>query len=162
VRGNDTLLIIVAVSAIAVALAVWLITRTRFGRALQAIRDDQLAAAMLGKNVFAHKVAAMGLSACIAGLAGSFFAHYISFIDPGIFGIGDLILVLSMLIVGGMASVPGSLLGAAVILLIPEPLRFIGFPSELIGPMREMLFAIILLIILLYRPKGILGKVDLQ
>ena len=55
---------------------------------------------MLGKNTFAHKVAAMGISALIAVVAGSFFAHYISFIDPSIFGLGDLILLFSMLIVG--------------------------------------------------------------
>jgi branched-chain amino acid transport system permease protein len=162
VRANDTMLLISAASVLLVALLAWWLVRTRFGKTLQAIRDDELAAKMLGKNTFAHKIAALGISAAIAGIAGSFFAHYISFIDPSIFGIGDLVLVLSMLIVGGLASVHGSIVGAAVILLIPEPLRFIGFPSALIGPMREMLFALILLLILIYRPKGIFGKVDLQ
>jgi branched-chain amino acid transport system permease protein len=162
VPHNQTLLWITAITVIIIAIAIRLITRTRFGKTLQAVRDDELAASMLGKNTFAHKVAAMGISAFFAGIAGSFFAHYISFIDPSIFGIGDLILIISMLIVGGLASVKGSLLGTAIILLIPEPLRFIGFPSALIGPMREMLFALILLLILIYRPKGIFGKVDLQ
>lgn len=162
VPHNDTLLWIAAITAIIIAIIVHIITKTRFGKTLQAVRDDELAAKMLGKNTFAHKVAAMGISALIAGIAGSFFAHYISFIDPSIFGLGDLILLFSMLIVGGLASVPGSIIGTAVIMLIPEPLRFIGFPSALIGPMREMLFALILLLIIIYRPKGIFGKVDLQ
>ncbi len=160
--NNDTLLWIAAITALIIAIIVYIITKTRFGKTLQAIRDDELAAKMLGKNTFAHKVSAMGISALIAGIAGSFFAHYISFIDPSIFGLGDLILLFSMLIVGGLASVPGSIIGTAIILLIPEPLRFIGFPSALIGPMREILFALILLLILVYKPKGIFGKVDLQ
>ena len=162
VPQNETLLGILVVSVLVISLVIWWITTTRFGKTLQAVRDDELAAKMLGKNTFGYKVAAMGISALIAGIAGSFFAHYISFIDPSIFGIGDLILLFSMLIVGGLASVPGSIVGTAIILLIPEPLRFIGFPSALIGPMREMLFALILLAILIYRPKGIFGKVDLQ
>lgn len=161
VPHNDTLVWIVAGSMLAMYLTTYCLSKTRFGKTLQALRDDELAAAMLGKNIFAHKVAALGISAFFAGIAGSFFAHYISFIDPSIFGLGDLILLFSMMIVGGLASVPGSFIGAAIILLIPEPLRFIGFPSALIGPMREMLFAIILLLILIYRPKGIFGKVDL-
>jgi branched-chain amino acid transport system permease protein len=162
VPQNTTLLMIAALGVVAMYCIVAFIIRTRFGKTLQAIRDDELAAKMLGKNTFAHKVAAMGISAFLAGIGGSFFAHYISFIDPSIFGLGDLILLFSMLIVGGLASVPGSFIGTAIILLIPEPLRFIGFPSALIGPMREILFALILLLILIYRPKGILGKVDLQ
>lgn len=162
VGNNQTLLWIAIITAGIIAVIIWFITRTRFGKTLQAVRDDELAAKMLGKNTFVHKVAAMGISALFAGIAGSFFAHYISFIDPSIFGIGDLILIISMLIVGGLASVKGSLIGTAIILLIPEPLRFIGFPSALIGPMREMLFALILLLILIYKPKGIFGKVDLQ
>jgi branched-chain amino acid transport system permease protein len=162
VAQNDVLLGVAAATALLIAVIVYVLTRTRFGKTVQAIRDDELAAAMLGKNTFLHKVIIMGISACIAGIAGSFFAHYISFLDPSIFGIGDIVLVISMLIVGGLASVTGSLTGAALILLIPEPLRFIGFPSALIGPMREMLFALILLLILLYKPKGIFGKVDLQ
>ncbi len=160
--SNQTLLWIAAGTLLAFSITIYCITKTRFGKTLQAVRDDELAAAMLGKNTFVHKVAAMGISAFFAGIAGSFFAHYISFIDPSIFGLGDLVLLLSMLIVGGLASVPGSFIGTAIILLIPEPLRFIGFPSALIGPMREMLFALILLLILIYRPKGIFGRVDLQ
>jgi branched-chain amino acid transport system permease protein len=162
VRSNEHLLLIALGTALAIAGIIWLISRSRFGRTLQAVRDDELAAKMLGRNTALHKIAALGISAFFAGIAGSFFAHYISFLDPSIFSIGDLVLLVAMVIVGGLASVKGSLIGAAIILLIPEPLRFIGFSSALIGPMREMLFALILLLILIYRPKGLFGKVDLQ
>ena len=161
IRGNVEFLLIVLAVALVCYIIFWKISRSRFGKTCEAIRDDELAAKMLGKNTFMHKIMAMGISAFFAGVSGGLFAHYITFIDPSIFGIGDLILLFSMLIVGGLASVKGSAVGTAIIFLIPEPLRFIGFPSSILGPMREMIFALILLLILIYRPKGIFGKVDL-
>jgi len=161
VRGNTEFLVIVLIVAVITYAIFWWISRSRFGKTCEAIRDDELAAKMLGKDTFMHKIAALGISAFFAGVAGGLFAHYITFIDPSIFGLGDLILLFSMLIVGGLASVKGSAIGTMIIFLLPEPLRFIGFPSSILGPMREIIFALILLLILIYRPKGILGKVDL-
>ncbi len=160
VSSNKDVLIAVTIITAAVYLIFFLLTRSKFGKTLEAIRDDELAAKTLGKNTFLHKVIALGISAFFAGIAGALFAHYITFIDPSIFGLPDLILVFSMMIVGGLASVKGAFIGTVLLLLIPEPLRFIGFPSALIGPLREILFALILLLILLYRPKGIFGRVD--
>jgi len=159
---NVVVLAIVGVLAVISCFIFRRVGQSRFGRACQALRDDELAAKMLGKNTFAHKIGAMGLSAAFAGLGGALFAHYITFIDPSIFGFGDLILLFSALIVGGLASVRGSWVGTVVLLLLPEPLRFIGFPSSVLGPAREMIFALLLLLILLYRPKGLFGEVDLS
>jgi len=159
---NTLFLTIVVILAVASYFVLSFIVKSRFGKTLQAIRDDELAAAALGKNTFLHKTLAIAISAFFAGIAGGLFAHYITFIDPSIFGLSDLILLFSMVIVGGLASLPGSAIGTAVVFLIPEPLRFIGFPSSVIGPVREMIFALILLLILIYRPKGIMGKVDLR
>lgn len=153
------LIIVAIIAVILIALVKW-ITTTRFGKTLQAIRDDELAAKTLGKNTFVHKVGAMTISAAIAGVAGALFAHYLTFIDPNIFALGDLILLLAMIIVGGLASIKGAVIGTFIIILLPEAFRFIGLPPELLGPVREMLFAFILLIILIFRPKGIFGKVD--
>ena len=161
VSSNKDVLIVVGIITAAVYLIFFILSRSKFGKILEAIRDDELAAKTLGKNTFLNKIMALGISAFFAGIAGGLFAHYITFIDPSIFGLPDLILIFSMVIVGGLASVKGSFIGAAILLLIPEPLRFIGFPSALLGPMREMIFALILLLILLYRPKGLFGKVDL-
>ncbi|HLC33074.1 MAG TPA: branched-chain amino acid ABC transporter permease [Candidatus Nanoarchaeia archaeon] len=159
---NTLFLLIVVILAVASYFVLSIVVKSRFGKTLQAIRDDELAAAALGKNTFLHKTLAIAISAFFAGVAGGLFAHYITFIDPSIFGLSDLILLFSMVIVGGLASLPGSAIGTAVVFLIPEPLRFIGFPSSVIGPVREMIFALILLLILIYRPKGIMGKVDLR
>ena len=161
VRGNTEFLIVVLVIAVITYLVFWKISRSKFGKTCEAVRDDELAAKMLGHDTFMHKIAALGIGAFFAGIGGGLFAHYITFIDPSIFGLGDLILLFSMLIVGGLASVKGSAIGTIVLFLLPEPLRFIGFPSSVLGPAREIIFALILLLILIYRPRGILGKVDL-
>lgn len=161
--AGDNLTVLIVVGAVAVVCYVvfWRIAKSRFGLTCEAVRDDELAVKMLGKNAFLTKVKAMMVSAGFAGLAGGLFAHYVTFIDPTIFGLGDLILLLSMIIAGGLGSVRGAAVGAVVLFLVPEPLRFIGLPSAIVGPVREMLFALVLLLILIYRPKGLFGKVDL-
>lgn len=155
-------LAMVAILCLITYLILRSIKKSRFGLRLQAIRDDALAAKVCGIDTFRLTMASLAISAFFAGIAGSLYAHYISFIDPSIFGAGDLVLVFSMVIVGGIASLEGSVLGCAILLLLPEPLRFIGFPSSLIGPAREMLFALLLILMLIYRPNGILGKVRLR
>lgn len=158
---NSVYLAVVFALAIVTYFIFQKITSSRFGKTCEAIRDDELAAKMLGKDTFKTKIAALAISACFAGLAGGLYAHYITFIDPTIFGINDLILLFSMVIIGGLASNRGAWIGAVLILLIPEPLRFIGFPSAVLGPAREIIYALILLIILIYRPKGLFGRADL-
>lgn len=162
VQGNVWFLVVVLLIAAITYLIFKKLAESRFGKTCAAIRDDELAAKMLGKDTFMHKLFALGISAFFAGLGGALFAHYITFIDPSIFGLGDVILLFSALIVGGLASVKGSWWGTVILLLLPEPLRFIGFPSSILGPAREMIFALLLLAILLYHPKGIWGKVDLS
>ncbi|MBI5064653.1 branched-chain amino acid ABC transporter permease [Candidatus Woesearchaeota archaeon] len=162
IHDNTLFLWIVFGILIVVYLLVFLITRSRFGKVCEAIRDDELAAKILGKNTFLHKILILGISAFFAGLAGGLFASYLSFVDPSIFGLGDLILIFSALIIGGLASVKGSFLGIIILMTIPEPLRFIGFPIYLIGPAREIIFGIILLLILIHKPRGIFGRADIS
>ncbi|MDO8624949.1 MAG: branched-chain amino acid ABC transporter permease, partial [Candidatus Diapherotrites archaeon] len=83
-------------------------------------------------------------------------------IDPSSFSILQLIPILAIVIVAGMASLEGTILATIVLVLLPEPLRFIGFPSSVIGPARQILYALILLAILVWKPKGFFGKVKLE
>lgn len=133
-----------------------------FGKVLEALRDDVLATRSLGKNTFKVKSIALATSAFFAGVAGSFFAHYITFIDPSSFIFAQIIPVLLIVMIGGLASMPGTLFAAVILVLLPEPLRFIGFPSSIIGPARQVIYAAILLAILNYQPKGFFGKVELE
>lgn len=160
--GNLSFLILTAIIALLSYLIIKKITSSPFGKVLEAIRDDELAAKVLGKNTFKVKTYVLGISAFFAGIAGSLYAYYITFIDPSSFTLLQLIPILTIVIIGGLASLKGTLIATILIVLLPEPLRFIGFPSSIIGPMRQIIYALILLIILLYKPKGIDGRVELR
>lgn len=161
-NSNESYLLLVIVIASLVMWAVHAVTHSPFGRVLEAVRDDELAAKVLGKNTYRMKSISMMFAAFLAGLAGSLYAHYITFIDPSSFALMQIIPVISIVIIGGLASLPGTLIAAFVLILLPEPLRFIGFPSSVVGPMRQIIYALLLLAILLYRPKGFWGRVELE
>lgn len=137
------------------------ITNSSFGKVIEAVRDNELAARVLGKNAFKTKSIALAVSAFFAGLAGSLYASYITFIDPSSFTLMQLIPVLCIVIIGGLASLKGTIIATIILTLLPESLRFVGFPSSIIGPARQMTYALILLLILIYKPKGFYGKVEL-
>jgi len=151
---------------IIIFLIVYLIIRklidSPFGKVLEATRDNELATKVLGKNTFKIKSISLATSAFFAGIAGSLYAHYITYIDPSSFTIMQLIPILCIVIIGGLASLKGTIIATIILILLPEPLRFIGFPSSIVGPMRQIIYALILLIILIYRPKGFFGKVELE
>lgn len=138
------------------------VTYSSFGKVLESIRDDELASKTLGKNTSKAKSLSLMISAFFAGLAGSLYAHYITYIDPSSFTIMALVPVLCIVIMGGLASLRGTLIATMIIVLLPEPLRFMSFPSSVVGPMRQIIYALILLLILLYKPKGIYGKVEIE
>lgn len=158
---NLSFLILTFAVAVASYLVIRKIVGSPFGRVLESIRDDELAARVLGKNSFKMKAYALGISAFFAGIAGSLYAHYITFIDPSSFTLLQLIPVLAIVIIGGMASLRGTVLATIILILLPEPLRFIGFPSSIVGPARQIIYALLLLLILVFRPKGFFGKVEL-
>lgn len=143
-------------------LAIKKILDSPFGRVLGATRDNELAARVLGKNTFKIKSFALATSAFFAGISGSLYAHYITFIDPSSFTILQIIPLLAIVIIGGLASLRGTILATIIIVLLPEPLRFIGFPSSIVGPARQIIYALLLLLILIFRPKGFFGKIKLE
>jgi branched-chain amino acid transport system permease protein len=160
--SNALFLILTLLIAVISYFVIWKITSSPFGKVLEAIRDDDLAAKSLGKDTFKMKIYALGISALFAGIAGSLYASYITFIDPSSFTLLQLIPVLTIVIIGGLASLRGTTIAAVIIVLLPEPLRFIGFPSSVVGPMRQIIYALILLAILIYKPRGIDGRVELK
>jgi len=161
-NSNESYLVLVTIIAIVIWIFVRAVVRSPFGRTLEAVRDDELATKMLGKDTKKIKAISMMMAAFLAGLAGSLYAHYITFIDPSSFALMQIVPIISIVIIGGLASLPGTLLATIILILLPEPMRFIGFPSSIVGPMRQILYAVILLAVLLYRPKGFWGKVELE
>ena len=129
-----------------------------FGRILKSIREDEIAAEALGKDTARHKLLAFVIGAFFAGIAGSLYAHYITFIDPSSFTVMESILILLMVIFGGMGSIRGSIAGAAILVIFPELLRFVGMPSAIAAPTRQMLYGLLLIILMMKRPQGLMGK----
>ena len=147
--------------AIVAALVVWAcrnIARSTFGRNLTSVREDETAAIALGKNTAKLKLVAFVAGAFFAGIAGSLYAHYITFIDPSSFTTMESITILLMVIFGGMGSIAGSVVGAVVLVVLPELLRFVGLPSSVAAPLRQMMYGLLLVLLMLWRPQGILGK----
>jgi len=161
IQNNLSYLIFATIIAILVYLILKKITTSPYGKLLGAVRDDAIGIESMGKNVFKLKSQSMMISAFFTGIAGSLFAHYISYIDPSTFYLTDLIVIFTIAIVGGFGSLKGSVVAGIIIIALPELLRFINLPSSIIGTMRQMIYAIILLTILLYKPRGLFGKIDL-
>ncbi|MGH7799563.1 MAG: branched-chain amino acid ABC transporter permease [Thermodesulfobacteriota bacterium] len=129
-----------------------------FGRVLKAIREDEVFAKSLGKNVTAYKIKVFIIGGAIASIAGNLYAHYVTFIDPTSFTILESILILSMVIIGGAGNLWGGVLGAVILVVLPEILRFIGMPSAVASNMRQIFYGALLVLFMLFRPQGILGE----
>lgn len=137
------------------------IVNSPFGRVLKAIREDETAIAVFGYNTLYFKLAIFTISAAMASIAGSFFASYITFIDPSSFQLAESVFVLAIVILGGLANLRGSILGALFLVLLPEFLRFIGFPDDIAAQMRQLIYGVILILLMLYRPQGLIGEYKL-
>lgn len=147
------------VSTIAVfsCLLVWRMTTSPYGRVLRAIREDEIFTQSLGKDTLRFKITAFALCAALASVAGSLYAHYVTYLDSSAVTIMESILMISMVIIGGAGSRWGPILGTLVLVLLPELLRLIGLPPGLSGSVRQMLYGLLLVVVMMTRPQGILG-----
>jgi branched-chain amino acid transport system permease protein len=154
----DMYLLLVVVIAIITVVIVNRLVKSPFGRVLKSIREDEIAAKSLGKNVVKYKLQALALSAMFAGVAGSLYAHYITFIDPSTFTLMETVLMLCMVVLGGSGSIIGSVVGAIILVVLPEPLRFISLPSSAAAALRQMIYSVSLILMMIFRPQGIFGE----
>jgi len=151
-------LILVIVFTLVTVFALQRLVSGAYGRVLRSIREDEIASETLGKYVAKYKLQVFVVGAFFAGIAGSLYAHYITFIDPSSFTVMESITILLMVIFGGMGSIKGSLVGAIMLVLFPEMLRFLGMPSSIAAPTRQMIYGLLLVVFMLKRPQGLLGK----
>jgi branched-chain amino acid transport system permease protein len=138
----------VPLAVIAVLLVLWRVRASKIGRAFDAIRGDETAASLMGIDVRARKLQAFVAGAAIAGLAGALNAHLTFFISPGEFGFDKGVEILTMAILGGIGGLPGPILGACIITMLPEMLRGLA-------DYRLMVNGVILVLIVLFLPQGI-------
>lgn len=135
------------VAAILVAFTLfvhWILIRGRIGRALRAQAEFEPAAQALGIDSGNLRMQALLISAVFAGFGGSVFAFLINYIDPSSFSLSEMVLVLTIVIVGRPGSFWGVTASTFFLILLPEALRFFELPSSILGPMRQMLWAAIL------------------
>lgn len=158
IATKEAMLLFVIIIAVLCVMMIWKLTKNPFGRTLKAIREDEIAAISLGKNVRKYKTTALVIGAAWAGIAGALYAHYFSFIDPTSFSFGESVMLVCMVILGGLGSIGGAVVGAILVTLIPQPLRFIGFPADITGALRQILFAAILIALMLWKPEGIIPE----
>jgi branched-chain amino acid transport system permease protein len=130
-------------------IAIRFLDHSRIGRAWVAIREDEVAAAAMGVPVVRMKLAAFVIGASTAGVGGVIYAEQANFINPGTFDILNSILILCCVVIGGMGSIPGSVVGAAAIIVLPEVFREF---SEY----RIFAFGVALVVVMIFRPQGLL------
>jgi len=146
--------VIVLMVAILAIVASVLIQNSRFGRALKAIRDDEIAAESVGINIARYKVQSFAVSAFMAGVGGCLYAHFLGYINPSDFGFLKSIDMLSMVVLGGLGSIPGAVFGASILSAAPEFLRFMS-------QYRMLVYGALLVFLMVFRPNGLLGGVNL-
>jgi branched-chain amino acid transport system permease protein len=157
---GDTLphvLLYICITGIVLFL-LWKLFHSPWGRLLRAIRDDETAVQAVGKNVFVAKLWALVLSAAFAGVAGALYTHYRLFLDPSIFALPEIILLILIVIVGGRGKYWGVIGGAVLIILIGEVPRFLDFPDAMIGAARNITYAALLMATMFWRPNGIFSS----
>ncbi|HEV7376671.1 MAG TPA: branched-chain amino acid ABC transporter permease [Pyrinomonadaceae bacterium] len=139
--------------AIATITIVYRIVRSAFGRALISIREDELASEAMGVNTTRYKVMAFVISSAMAGAGGVLYAHFDGYITPKSFEFLKSFEILIMIILGGLGSIAGSILGAITLTVLPELLR--QFDQY-----RMVIYSILLIVLMITRPQGLLGGID--
>jgi branched-chain amino acid transport system permease protein len=137
---------------------------SRIGRAWVAIREDEVAAAAMGINTRNVKLLAFAMGASFAGVSGGLFAGFQGFISPESFTLFESVIVLCMIVLGGMGNIAGVVLGALLITIFPEALRYLGELQQLLlgrvlvdpNDLRLLVFGLALVIVMLFRPAGLL------
>lgn len=133
-----------------------------FGRVLKGIRDDELAVLSLGRNVTGFKIWAFVISSGFIGIAGFLYATYVSYIDPTSFNLDEAIFILAAVLIGGTGNIRGPVVGAVFVIVLPEILRFVGFPDSVAANLRQIVYGLTLIILMYFRPQGLAGEYKLQ
>ena len=128
---------------------------SRFGRAVVAIREDELAASAMGIHTFQYKIWTFAISAMVAGAAGTFYAQYIGYIDSNAFTTQVSTEILVMVIFGGLGNMIGPFLGAGILTVLPEIIRGLS-------DYRMLIYGFLLVVLMLVRPTGVMGKVNFR
>ncbi|MBX7172029.1 MAG: branched-chain amino acid ABC transporter permease [Pyrinomonadaceae bacterium] len=156
----------VGILAVITIVIIHNIVKSDAGRALVSIREDELAAEAMGVNTTRYKVISFVIGSGFAGVAGVLFAHYNRFLSTNDFQFIKSFEIIIMIVIGGMGSMTGAILGAIIVTLLPEMLRYlpdiqIGATTFKFADLRLVIFALILILTMILRPQGILGTKEI-
>ncbi|AQS59069.1 branched-chain amino acid ABC transporter permease [Desulforamulus ferrireducens] len=151
---HTTLTLVIILVALTI-FAMYRLENSRFGRSLVAIREDEIAAEAMGVNITTTKITAFAIGTFFAGLSGGLYAHLIQYLNPADFGFIKSFEFLTFVVLGGLGSIPGVILGTTVLTLAPEFLRFIA-------DYRMMVYGGLMVFMMIVRPRGLLGGVKLS
>ncbi|MCR9126878.1 MAG: branched-chain amino acid ABC transporter permease [Rhodobacteraceae bacterium] len=149
-RDREVYYYFVLIVAVAMTALAWLIVRSRVGQTLMSIRQNEDLVGAIGIAAWKYKLFAFVVSAMFAGLAGALYAHYQSFINPEIFGVAQSLDAILAVIVGGSGTIAGPVIGAFVVVFLPEYLRFAD-------SFRLILYGLLLVLATIFMPRGIVG-----
>jgi len=155
----------IAISAMITVVVIRNIVRSDMGRALISIREDELAAEAMGVNTTRYKVTSFVIGSAFAGIAGVMFAHYNKFLSTNDFQFIKSFEIIIMIVIGGMGSITGAIIGAVIVTLLPELLRqlpdlHVGGTVFKFADLRLVIFALILILTMILRPQGLLGTAE--
>lgn len=149
-RGNTGYYYLILALDVLTLFVVARVVTSRVGRAFVAIREDELAAQASGLPTFRLKVLAFVIATFFAGLAGAFFAHHARFVSADSFRLDETFIILTMLIVGGLGSFLGPIVGAVALVILPEV-------SRVLAEYRGVVYGLVLIAVILFRPEGVAG-----
>lgn len=152
--SNPAVFLLICLLSIAVAVAgLDRLRQSRVGHSFEAVRDDELAASVVGINLTYTKILAFVISAALAGYGGALYGHFVGFISPDLFAFDTTVLVLAMVVIGGKRSIVGVIIGAVVLTALPELLRDLKdwYPT---------FYGVLLLVTLWLAPNGLMGRLE--
>ena len=151
-------LILTLIFTIIIGGFIYRMIKSSYGKTLETIRENDLAARSIGKNTYKFKLQTYVISAFFTGIAGCLYASYINYIGPSDFFVSQAIFMLAALMVGGAGSFWGSFLGTFILYFTLLGVKFLPISPNAIGPVQMMIYSLILILLMLFRPRGILGR----
>lgn len=150
-------LIVSGLLAVATVVGIRAIVKGPYGRAITAMRDEELAFTALGRHATSMKIVIFAIGCGIAGIAGGVYAYYFQYISPDQFEVLQSAAILTMVVLGGMGTTFGPVVGAILLLAIPQAITFLNLPPSIMAPTQGIIFTVLVLLFLFLRPAGIVG-----
>lgn len=148
-------------TAVTIVFFYWF-SKTPLCKLMECTRDDEVWLSVLGKRPAYYKFVSISITVAFATIAGALYATYMSYIDPTSFTLDESILVLTIILVGGTGNIIGPVSGALIYVLLPEVLRFVNMPDSIAANARMIIYALILILIVRFKPNGLFGKFEVR